>query len=318
MSKINPAWGVLPCTVIEVGDTLLREVAERMKALLRTPDGSRKAVRVLGVDALVIAAVAPALMPVPHADADRFALFAPGTVFLNPAAQALLAGAASGAPVPLQVGQQLRALQRGGTVSAGGGPLAVMDIGAAQDLFGRGGQLSRIDIRLAPGADREAVVRALALPGDVAASLPGDAAQRVSNLSRAYRVNLTVLALVALFTGAFLVFSILSLSVARRAPQLALLGVLGLSARGRLAWMLAESALIGLAGSVLGLALGTGLAALALRLLAGDLGGAYFPVGGSRALRDAFVKQQTRQPGYFLTCGRTFSGPAQGRRVPRP
>ena len=42
---------------------------------------SRKAVRVLGVDALVIAAVAPALMPVPHADADRFALFAPGTVF---------------------------------------------------------------------------------------------------------------------------------------------------------------------------------------------------------------------------------------------
>jgi putative ABC transport system permease protein len=35
--------------------------------------------------------------------------------------------------------------------------------------------------------------------------------------------------------------------------------------------------LIGLVGSVLGLALGTALAALALRLLAGDLGGAYFP-----------------------------------------
>jgi putative ABC transport system permease protein len=86
-----------------------------------------------------------------------------------------------------------------------------------------------------------------------------------------------VLALVALFTGAFLVFSILSLSVARRLPQLALLGVLGLSARERLGWMLAESALLGLIGSALGLALGTALAALALRLLAGDLGGAYFP-----------------------------------------
>lgn len=248
-----------------------------VQTLLRTPDGSRKAVRVLGVDALVIAAVAPALMPVPHADADRFALFAPGTVFLNPAAQALLAGAASDAPVPLQVGQQLRALQRGGTVSAGGGPLAVMDIGAAQDLFGRGGQLSRIDIRLAPGADREAVVRALALPGDVAASLPGDAAQQVSNLSRAYRVNLTVLALVALFTGAFLVFSVLSLSVARRARQFALLGVLGLTARQRLRLVLVESALLGALGSVLGVALGTALAALALRLLGGDLGGGYFP-----------------------------------------
>jgi len=247
-----------------------------VQTLLRTPDGSRKAVRVLGVDALVIAAVAPALMPVPHADADRFALFAPGTMFLNPAAQALLAGAASDAPVPLQVGQQLRALQRGGTVSAGGGPLAVMDIGAAQDLFGRGGQLSRIDIRLAPGADREAVVRALALPGDVAASLPGDAAQRVSNLSRAYRVNLTVLALVALFTGAFLVFSVLSLSVARRAQQFALLGVLGLTPLQRLRLVLVESLLLGAAGSAAGIALGTALAALALRLLGGDLGGGFF------------------------------------------
>src|SRR6185369_2278713 len=98
-----------------------------------------------------------------------------------------------------------------------------------------------------------------------------------SSVSRAYRVNLTVLALVALFTGAFLVFSILSLSVARRLPQLALLGVLGLAARERLLLVLAESAVIGALGSVAGLALGTGLAALALRLLAGDLGGAYFP-----------------------------------------
>ena len=64
-----------------------------VQTLLRTPDGSRKAVRVLGVDALVIAAVAPALMPVPHADADRFALFAPGTMFLNPAAQAFQSAA---------------------------------------------------------------------------------------------------------------------------------------------------------------------------------------------------------------------------------
>jgi putative ABC transport system permease protein len=73
------------------------------------------------------------------------------------------------------------------------------------------------------------------------------------------------------------VFSILSLSVAKRQQQLALLGVLGLSSRERLALVLAESAVMGAVGSVLGLALGTGLAALALRLLSGDLGGGYFP-----------------------------------------
>ena len=87
----------------------------------------------------------------------------------------------------------------------------------------------------------------------------------------------------ALFTGAFLVFSVLSLSVAQRPPQFALLGVLGLTARERLALVLAESALLGVVGSVLGLALGTGLAALALRLLGGDLGGGYFPGVAPRA-----------------------------------
>ena len=78
-----------------------------------------------------------------------------------------------------------------------------------------------------------------------------------SNLSRAYRVNLTVLALVALFTGAFLVFSVLALSVAKRAQQFALLGVLGLTPKQRLRLVLAESLVLGTIGSVAGIALGT-------------------------------------------------------------
>ena len=38
------------------------------------PDGKRVALRVVGVDALVVAALAPALMPLPAAGADRLAL----------------------------------------------------------------------------------------------------------------------------------------------------------------------------------------------------------------------------------------------------
>jgi putative ABC transport system permease protein len=89
-------------------------------------------------------------------------------------------------------------------------------------------------------------------------------------------VNLTVLALVALFTGAFLVYSVLSLSVARRAQQFALLGVLGLTARQRLRLVLAESLVLGLVGSAAGIALGTALADVGLATLGGDLGGGYF------------------------------------------
>ena len=240
--------------------------------LAATPDGRRLPLRVLGVDALAVATLAPALMPVPAAGSDRFAFFAPATVFLNPAARQALPGDR----LELQVGLKRVPVTVAGTVAAGGGPLAVMDIGAAQDLFGRGGQLTRIDLRLANGVPREEFLRSFPLPPGVTAAEPGDAALRVSNLSRAYRVNLTVLALVALFTGAFLVYSVLSLSVARRTRQLALLGVLGLTAGQRLRLVAIESLLLGAAGSVAGVALGTGLAALALRLLGGDLGGGYF------------------------------------------
>jgi putative ABC transport system permease protein len=167
-----------------------------------------------------------------------------------------------------------------GTNRAAGSALAVMDIGAAQDLFGKQGQLTRIDIRLRAGVDRATFLRSLQSapdwPQGVTLTEPGEAQAQVSDLSRAYRVNLSVLALIALFTGAFLVFSVLSLSVAKRAQQFALLGVLGLSGRDRLALVLWESLALGLVGSALGIALGTALAALALRLLGGDLGGGFF------------------------------------------
>ena len=233
----------------------------------------RVALKIVGLDALVAAPLSPALAPRPADGADRLALLAPDAIFLNPLARQRLAGET----LRVQTGRGSAVLRVQGTIAAPGSALAVMDIAGVQRHFGWTGRLGRIDVRLRPGADRERVLRELALPPEVRAAAPDEAAQRVSNVSRAYRVNLTVLALVALFTGAFLVFSILSLSVAKRQPQFALLGVLGLSGRERLALVVVESALLGAIGSVLGLALGSALAALALRLLAGDLGGGYFP-----------------------------------------
>jgi len=260
------------------------EVTAMARPATQAPGAAPIALRLLGADALLLPAMAPALMPRPWEGAARDALFAPATVYLNPAAlQALGVPPEGTQPRPtlqLQTGLQTLAVQVAGTVSAPGAPLAVMDIGAAQDLLGRVGQLTRIDLQLQPGTDRSAFKQALqALPGWPAQATlaePGDAAQRVSNLSRAYRVNLTVLALVALFTGAFLVFSVLALSVAQRGPQFALLAVLGATPRQRLALVLAESALLGVVGSLAGLALGTALASAALQLLGGDLGGGYF------------------------------------------
>ncbi|MBP7667050.1 MAG: ABC transporter permease [Burkholderiaceae bacterium] len=239
-------------------------------------DARRVAVRVLGIDALQAAPLAASLFPRPAEGQSRLVFLDPDAVFLNAAARERT-GVADGALLALQNGPAWQRLAVAGSVAAGGPPLVVMDIAGAQTHFGWGGRLSRIDLRLQPGTDRAALLARLALPPEVVAVGPDEGEQRVSNLSRAYRVNLTVLALVALFVGAFLVFSVVSLSVAQRTPSFALLGVLGLSARERRVLVLTECAVLGAAGSALGLLMGYGMAAGALRWLSGDLGGGYFP-----------------------------------------
>jgi putative ABC transport system permease protein len=97
-------------------------------------------------------------------------------------------------------------------------PLGMLDIATAQWRLDRLGRLDRVDLRLEPGVDPLAVqdaIRALLPPG-VRLTTPGEASDDAVRLSRAYRSNLTALALVALFTGAFLVYATQSLAVARR------------------------------------------------------------------------------------------------------
>jgi putative ABC transport system permease protein len=71
--------------------TLASPVLEFQGLALVLSSGERQVpMRVIGVDALVLPTIAPALMPQPAAGADRFALFAPGHVFLNAAARSVL------------------------------------------------------------------------------------------------------------------------------------------------------------------------------------------------------------------------------------
>jgi len=249
----------------------------------RGPRGERVALHVVGIDALSIYTMAPQLLPRPAEGEGAFATLDPQRVFLNPRARELL-GLQPGDKLTLRAGPQWIELQVAGDVPAAGAPLAVLDIAGAQAHFGLAGRLTRIDLQLQPGAEARRVLEALTLPPGVQPAVADDAEQRLSTLSRAYRVNLTVLALVALFVGAFLVYSVVALSLAQRTPAFALLGVLGLTARERRVLVLAECAALGAAGSLLGLLLGTALAAAALRWLAGDLGGGYFP-GIAPALR---------------------------------
>ena len=256
--------------------------------------------RVSGIDVLRAAQVTPMLIGQPAATSDAAgsvgaAWFDPDAIFVTQPLLDLLrkrvgdrlSVQVDGRPVALTITGLLTAADsvtptppnalRARRVFA-----ASMDIAGAQWRLGRLGRLSRIDLRLVEGADATTVRTALAalLPADAQLSSADDDRERAGDLSRAYRVNLDMLALMALFTGAFLVYSTQSLAVARRRAQLALLRVLGVRRRRVVAQVLAEGALQGVVGGVLGLALGTAFAAAALRFFGGDLGGGYFAQGG--------------------------------------
>jgi len=209
-----------------------------------------------------------------------FGLLEPDTVALSPAAAAgigvrpgeRLTVLAGSAPVELRVVALLP--ETGGTEW-----LAVADIATAQWRFGAPGRLSRLDLRLRGGAGGLAAAQAALaarLPPGVSIAPPGREVRTVDRLSRAYRTNLAMLALMALLTGGFLVFAVQSATVIRRRSELAFLRTLGMTRREILGGLLAEALTVGLLGSLLGVALGHGLAYLLLEQVGGDLGAGYF------------------------------------------
>jgi putative ABC transport system permease protein len=235
--------------------------------------------QLLGIDLFALARVTPVLLPKPASTAERLAALAEDSVFLSSAAQSAL-GRKPGDEIEFQAGTQYRRFKIAGELPgvAENRQLAVMDIAAVQSHFGKLGRLTRIDLKLAEGVMPDQARPALQaiLPAGVLIEVPEAAADQAGNLSRAYRVNLTLLAAIALLTGGFLVFSAQALSVVRRRSEFAFLRALGLARRSLFGWLLAEGAMVGLAGGIVGVMLGHGLAWGALALLGGDLGAGYF------------------------------------------
>jgi putative ABC transport system permease protein len=254
-------------------------LASPVLALDVTVPARSAALPVLGIDVFKASRIAPDLTGVPSAD-KPFDALASDTVFLSTAAQQWL-DVKAGDTVALRSGTSIVHLRVAGGIvrTRPGQRLAVMDIAAAQWKFGKLGKLSRVDVRLERGVDRERFRRELQarLGSQWVIAETRDAESRTDRLSRAYRINMNVLALVALFTGAFLVFSTQALSVVRRRAQFAMLRVLGLTRAQLLRQILLEGALLGLLGSLAGLALGYAMASGALRFFGSDLGGGYFP-----------------------------------------
>lgn len=239
--------------------------------------GRRGTMKSLGIDAFRASRMQPSIALERGGSEQGF--FDPDAVYLSAAAAREL-GLEAGDQLRLQVGLEPVPLRIAGVLpgTVYHEPLIVFDIATAQWRLDRLGRLDRVELRLEPGArpqDVQSELRSL-LPTGVDVKTPGAETAEALRLSRAYRTNLTALALVALFTGAFLVYATQSLSVVRRRRELALLHALGLTAAEQLRAILLGAALLGGAGAALGIVLGVLVADFGLQVFGADLGAGYF------------------------------------------
>jgi putative ABC transport system permease protein len=212
-------------TIAKMAGVVAASPVLEMEAALH---GRRDTLKIIGIDALRAYALQPQL-----AGADngaRNALFDTDAIRLSTSAARAL-DAAVGSTVTFKVGMKplpLRVVEIIPDASYRQ-HLGLMDIAGMQWRFERTGLISRIDLRLASGIDAETFRRQLQtqLPPGVHAVTPQTDSERGLAITRAYRLNLDMLALIALFTGTFMVFSSQVLALLRRRTQFALVRAMG-------------------------------------------------------------------------------------------
>ena len=153
----------------------------------------------------------------------------------------------------------------------------LVDINTAQQLFDMDGQLSRIDL-LIPDENEEAILASLlaGLPESTRLVSSGSRTDTLSQMTRAFELNLQALSLLALLVGMFLIYNTMTFSVVQRLPLIGRLRALGVTKSEVLSMIVKEAVLIGLIGTILGITAGIGLAQFLLGLVTQSINDLYF------------------------------------------
>lgn len=168
-------------------------------------------------------------------------------------------------------------MKTGGLTSAFGGNLAVMDVYAAQKVFGRGRKFDRIDVALKPGASVAEVrgkIAGLLGPG-FQVEEPSARGQQFESISRIYSLSADITSAFALFIGLFIIYNTFQIAVVQRRSEIGILRALGATRRQIRTIFLAESAVAGLFGSAFGLLLGIAIARVMTSYIGSLLGEVY-------------------------------------------
>jgi putative ABC transport system permease protein len=161
-------------------------------------------------------------------------------------------------------------MKSGGLTSAFGGNLAVMDIYAAQKMFGRGRKFDRVDLALTEGTPVEDVqsrLRQLLGPG-FQVDTPSSRGAQFEAIAAVYKMSANITSLFALFIGMFIIYNTFSIAVTQRRTEIGILRALGATEFQIRMLFLGESAVAGLFASVIGVVAGIVMA----RGIAGYIG----------------------------------------------
>jgi putative ABC transport system permease protein len=150
-------------------------------------------------------------------------------------------------------------------------PLILMDIAQAQRLFLLPGKVDRVDLILTDDAGfRSRWANGLRIQS-------GRQRERtMSDMLRAFRLNLQALSLLALFVGIFLVYNTAMFAVVSRRKDAGILRSLGASRREMVLAFLSEILFLGALGGALGGILGFFLSRFLTDLVAGTISNLYF------------------------------------------
>ncbi len=154
--------------------------------------------------------------------------------------------------------------------------LLLTDIATAQELTGMTGRISRIDLILPAGYDVQRIQAIL--PAGAALTTPNAENSAINQMTEAFNLNLQALSLLALVVGVFLIYNTVTFSVIQRRPIIGVLRSLG-ATRGQIFMLiLGEALLLGIVGTVIGLALGIIMGRASVGLVARTISDLYFTV----------------------------------------
>ena len=193
-------------------------------------------------------------------------------------------------------------MSKSGLGGAYSGNLIVADMPLAQNLTGLVGRVSRVDMIVGTGkeknsdsgdlsvqesgncSDDDQTYRAVSeklrqiMPSDIMIGTPETRSNQAEKMTRSFEYNLLALTLIALMVGMFLIYNTMTITVLRRRPEIGVMRALGVKRATILNMFLWETIFIGGLGTTCGVVLGGFLAQGALAAVAQTFQYFYFKV----------------------------------------